>query len=118
PILFGGQARFATPRAVRWQGGFTIGGAPPERAAAAAEEFRSLYTELGGTGTPRVVALMYFSLGDEYTEESLRNLRTYYGFLGDWVEGTAQGAARSPEVLRDRIKAFEGGCADELPLHP
>lgn len=118
PVLFGGQARFATPRAVRWQGGFTIGGAPPERAAAAAEEFRRRYAELGGTGTPRVVALMYFSLGDEHTEESLRNLRTYYGFLGDWVEGIAQGAARNPEVLRDRIKGFEAGGIDELVLDP
>jgi hypothetical protein len=49
-------------------------------AGGAIEEFRKAYEEAGGTGQPRIVALAYFSLGQEHTEESLRNLRTYYGF--------------------------------------
>lgn len=118
PVLFAGEARKAAARATRWNGGFTIGGAPPEMAAAAARDFREHYAELGGTGTPRVVALTYFSLGEEHVEESLHNLRTYYAWLGDWVEGIAQGAPRSPEVLRDRIKAYEDAGVDELILDP
>ena len=118
PILFGGEAPHAAARAARWNGGFTIGGAPPEVAAAAAKDFRHHYGERGGTGTPRVTALLYFSLGDEHTDESLVNLRTYYTWLGEWVEAIAQGAARSPEVLRDRIKAFEDAGVDELILDP
>jgi alkanesulfonate monooxygenase SsuD/methylene tetrahydromethanopterin reductase-like flavin-dependent oxidoreductase (luciferase family) len=118
PILFGGQPRVAAPRAVRWNGGFTIGGASPDMAAAAAQEFRNLYADLGGTETPRVVSLMYFSLGGEHTEESLRNLRTYYAFLGDWVEAIAQGAARSEDDLRDRLKAYEEAGIDEVVLDP
>jgi len=118
PIVFAGQPRFAAPRAVRWKGGFTIGGAPAEMAAATTEEFRRRYADLGGTDTPRVVALMYFSLGDEHAEESLRNLRTYYAFLGEWADAIAQGAARSAEDLRGRIRAYEAGGVDELVLDP
>ena len=33
PLLIGGQAKLAAPRAARWGAGFTIGGAPPEMAA-------------------------------------------------------------------------------------
>ena len=41
------------------------------------------------------MVLSYFSLGEEHTETSLRNLRSYYGFLGDWAEGIASGLART-----------------------
>jgi alkanesulfonate monooxygenase SsuD/methylene tetrahydromethanopterin reductase-like flavin-dependent oxidoreductase (luciferase family) len=118
PILFAGEPRFAAPRAVKWNAGFTIGGAPAEQAAIAAETFRKAYGDLGGEGSPRVTALFYFSLGDEHTEESLRNLRTYYANLPDWVEGIAQGAARSEADVRDRVTAYEDAGIDELVLDP
>lgn len=91
---------------------------PAEVAAGAVEEFRRAYGDLGGTGTPRVVALFYFSLGDEHTEESLRNLRTYYKVLPEWVEAIAHGAARSEEDLRARLKAYQDAGVDELILDP
>jgi alkanesulfonate monooxygenase SsuD/methylene tetrahydromethanopterin reductase-like flavin-dependent oxidoreductase (luciferase family) len=118
PLLFAGDVRFSAPRAVRWNGGLTIGGAPPEGAATAAAEFRRRYTELGGAGTPRVVALHYFSLGEEHTEESLHNLRTYYGYLSDWAETIAQGASRTERALQASVRAFEEAGIDELILDP
>jgi hypothetical protein len=42
----------------------------------AIQEFKAAYGQAGGTGTPRIVALTYYSLGEERTEASLRNLRT------------------------------------------
>jgi alkanesulfonate monooxygenase SsuD/methylene tetrahydromethanopterin reductase-like flavin-dependent oxidoreductase (luciferase family) len=118
PLLIGGQAGLAAPRAARWAAGFTIGGAPPEMAAGAIQEFRAAFEQAGGTGTPRVVALSYYSLGEEHTETSLRNLRSYYGFLGDWAEGIASGAPRTPEALRHTAKAFEELDVDELIFDP
>ena len=118
PMMFAGQPRFAAPRAVRWDGGYTIGGAAPEDAAGAAEAFRRTYADLDGAGVPPVAALAYFSLGDEHTEESLRNLRTYYALLGDWAEAIAQGAARSPHDLRSRMRAYEDAGIDELLFDP
>jgi alkanesulfonate monooxygenase SsuD/methylene tetrahydromethanopterin reductase-like flavin-dependent oxidoreductase (luciferase family) len=118
PLLIGGQAKLAAPRAVRWGAGFTIGGAPPEMAAGAIREFTAAWERAGGTGKPRVVALSYFSLGEDHTEASLANLRSYYGFLGDWAEGIASGAARTPEAIRDTAAAFEDLGVDELIFDP
>jgi alkanesulfonate monooxygenase SsuD/methylene tetrahydromethanopterin reductase-like flavin-dependent oxidoreductase (luciferase family) len=117
PLLIAGEARLAAPRAARWQAGFTIGGAPPEMAAGAIQEFRDAFAQAGG-GEPRVVCLAYFSLGEEHTEESLRNLRTYYGFLGDFAEMIATGAARDPEAVKERAAAFEALGVDELIFDP
>ena len=118
PLLIGGQARLAAPRAARWQAGYTIGGAPPEMAAGPIDEFRSLYAQAGGTGHPRIAVLAYFSLGDDHVEESLHNLRTYYGFLGDWAEAVATGALRTPQEVRDRAAAFDELGVDELVFDP
>jgi alkanesulfonate monooxygenase SsuD/methylene tetrahydromethanopterin reductase-like flavin-dependent oxidoreductase (luciferase family) len=118
PLLIGGQPALAAPRAVRWGAGFTIGGAPPEMAAGAIQEFKTAWEQAGGSGRPRVVALAYFSLGEEHTEESLRNLRSYYGFLGDWAEQIASGAPRTPAAVRETAAAFAEAGVDELVLDP
>jgi alkanesulfonate monooxygenase SsuD/methylene tetrahydromethanopterin reductase-like flavin-dependent oxidoreductase (luciferase family) len=118
PLLIGGQAGLAAPRAARWGAGFTIGGAPPEMAGGAIQEFTAAFEQAGGTGTPRVVALSYYSLGEEHTETSRRNLRSYYGFVGDWAEGIASGIPRTPEALRHTATAFEELGVDELLFDP
>jgi alkanesulfonate monooxygenase SsuD/methylene tetrahydromethanopterin reductase-like flavin-dependent oxidoreductase (luciferase family) len=118
PLLMGGQPQLAAPRAARWDAGFTLGGAPPAMAAGAISEFKKEWERAGGTGQPRVLALTYFSLGEEHTAESLRNLRSYYGFLGDWAEGVASGASRTPEAVRETAAAFEALGIDELIFDP
>jgi alkanesulfonate monooxygenase SsuD/methylene tetrahydromethanopterin reductase-like flavin-dependent oxidoreductase (luciferase family) len=118
PVLIGGRPERAAPRAARWGAGFTLGGAPPEQAAGAIQDFTKHWEQAGGTGKPRVVALSYFSLGEEHTPESLHNLRSYYGFLGDWAEGLASGAPRTPQAVRDRAAAFEALGVDELVFDP
>jgi alkanesulfonate monooxygenase SsuD/methylene tetrahydromethanopterin reductase-like flavin-dependent oxidoreductase (luciferase family) len=118
PLLIGGQPQLAGPRAARWDAGFTLGGAPPAMAAGAIGEFKKEWEQAGGTGQPRVLALAYFSLGEEHTAESLHNLRSYYGFLGDWAEGVAGGASRTPEAVKEVADAFEAAGVDELVFDP
>jgi alkanesulfonate monooxygenase SsuD/methylene tetrahydromethanopterin reductase-like flavin-dependent oxidoreductase (luciferase family) len=118
PLLIGGQPELAMGRAVRWGAGFTVGGAPPEMAAGMIQGFRAGWEPAGGDGQPRIVVLSYYSLGEEHTEESLHNLRTYYGFLGDWAEGVAMGAPRTPAAVRERAAAFEELGVDELIFDP
>lgn len=118
PLLIGGQAALAAPRAARWGAGFTIGGAPPEMAAGAIQEFRDAWERAGGTGEPRIVVLSYFSLGEEHTEESVHNLRTYYGFLGEWADRVASGAVRTPAAVQETAAAFERLGVDELVFDP
>ena len=118
PLMIGGVASLAAPRAAEWGAGYTIGGAPPEMARSAVEEFKSAYVEAGGTGEPRVAVLCYYSLGDEHTDESMRNLRSYYGFLGDYVEMIAGGAPRTAEAVAATAAAFEAAGIDELIFDP
>ena len=82
------------------------------------QAFKVAWEQAGGDGAPRIVALSYFSLGEEHAEESIRNLRTYYGFLGEWVEGIAMGAPRTPEAVRKLAAAFEELGVDELVFDP
>jgi alkanesulfonate monooxygenase SsuD/methylene tetrahydromethanopterin reductase-like flavin-dependent oxidoreductase (luciferase family) len=118
PLLIGGQPDLAAPRAARWGAGYTIGGAPPDAAAGMAEAFRAAWRRAGGGGEPTIVALSYFSLGEEHVEESVRNLRTYYGILGEWAEKIAAGAPRTPEAVREVAAAFERIGLDELIFDP
>jgi len=118
PLLIGGRPDLAAPRAVRWRAGYTIGGASPEMAAGVIGAFRAAWEQAGGDGQPRIVVLSYFSLGEEHTEESVRNLRTYYGFVGEWAEGIAMGAPRTPAAVRERAAAFEELGVDELVFDP
>jgi alkanesulfonate monooxygenase SsuD/methylene tetrahydromethanopterin reductase-like flavin-dependent oxidoreductase (luciferase family) len=118
PLLIGGQPQHAGPRAARWDAGFTLGGAPPAMAGGAIDVFRKEWERAGGTGRPRVLALTYFSLGEEHTAESLHNLRSYYGFLGDWAEQIAGGASRTPEAVKETADAFEAVGVDELIFDP
>jgi alkanesulfonate monooxygenase SsuD/methylene tetrahydromethanopterin reductase-like flavin-dependent oxidoreductase (luciferase family) len=117
PLLFGGDPPRAARRAARWGGGFTVGGAPPEAAAGTVQAFRAAYREAGGTGTPRVVCLTYFGLGD-HEEESVQQLRAYYGFAAERAEWIAKSAARSVEEVRARVDAFGEIGADELIFTP
>jgi hypothetical protein len=87
-------------------------------AAGAIQEFKAAWERAGGQGQPRVVCLTYFSLGEEHTEESLRNLRTYYGFLGDFAEMIATSTPRSPEAVKERAAAFAAVGIDELIFDP
>jgi len=87
-------------------------------AAGAVQEFRRAWEAAGGTGQTRTVALSYFSLGEQHSAESLHNLRTYYGFLGDWAERVAGGAPRTPEAVRQQAAAFEEAGVDELIFDP
>jgi alkanesulfonate monooxygenase SsuD/methylene tetrahydromethanopterin reductase-like flavin-dependent oxidoreductase (luciferase family) len=114
PLLFGGDPRFAAKRMVRWNAGYTVGGAPLEMATGIIAAVREAFARVGGEGTPRIVALNYFSLGDEVAEASLHNLRGYYAFAGDWTEGIAQGAARTADEIRRRQEGFAEAGVDEF----
>ncbi|HXF73859.1 MAG TPA: LLM class flavin-dependent oxidoreductase [Actinomycetota bacterium] len=97
PILFGGMSDAALRRVVRWGAGWTAGGAPSERVAPFLDRVRAAWAEAGRAGRPRLVALVYFALGD--AAEAERNLRTYYG--------DEAGAAILARMPRDAAAARE-----------
>lgn len=118
PLLIGGTGDAAIRRTVSHGAGWTVGGGGPEMAAPTAEKVRTAWREAGREGEPRLAALVYFSLGDEVEQDSRAYLLDYYAFLGDWAEGIAGGALRTPEAVRDTIRAFDDLGFTELYLDP
>jgi alkanesulfonate monooxygenase SsuD/methylene tetrahydromethanopterin reductase-like flavin-dependent oxidoreductase (luciferase family) len=118
PLAIGGQPQHAAPRAVRYDAAWTIGGGGPQMAAQGAEAFRAAWREHGGRGEARIIALTYFSLGDGNVEESKRNLRSYYGYLDEWVDAIVEYQPRDEDGVRETLKAFEDIGVEELIFDP
>jgi alkanesulfonate monooxygenase SsuD/methylene tetrahydromethanopterin reductase-like flavin-dependent oxidoreductase (luciferase family) len=118
PLLIGGNTEAAVRRTVEFGIGWTAGGLPPEMTAPFLDRVRTAWREAGKEGSPRFVALNYFSLGD--TEEaSRRYLLDYYAPMGrETAEMIAGSAHRSPEALRDAVAGFAEIGVDELVLDP
>jgi probable F420-dependent oxidoreductase len=118
PVLIGGMSDQAIVRTIRFGAGWTAGGAPPEQVGPFVERVRAAWSESGREGTPRIVALSYFSLGDDAEEASREYLKDYYAFLGEWADSIAEGALRTRDAIRERIKQFEDMGVDLVILDP
>jgi alkanesulfonate monooxygenase SsuD/methylene tetrahydromethanopterin reductase-like flavin-dependent oxidoreductase (luciferase family) len=118
PILMGGTADAVIDRVVRWGAGWTAGGSAPDQVAPFAERVRAAWKDAGREGRPRIVALTYFSLGDDVVDDSKAYLLDYYAYLGEWAQGIADGTPRSPEDVRTTVSRFEEAGVDELIFDP
>ncbi len=82
------------------------------------ERVRRAWSEAGRDGTPKFVALAYFSLGDT-SEDSRRYLLDYYKLQGpDAAEMTAGSAMHDPKVIKGAIDGFAQAGMDEFILDP
>lgn len=117
-LIIGGSIDRAFKRAAEHGDGWIAGGAPPDVLAQGREKLLEAWAQAGRDGTPRVMGLAYYSLG-EAAEENARNYLTdYYAWLGEYAEGIAQSAAKDAETVRQYNQAFtEAGC-DELIWFP
>jgi alkanesulfonate monooxygenase SsuD/methylene tetrahydromethanopterin reductase-like flavin-dependent oxidoreductase (luciferase family) len=118
PILVGGETDAAIRRVVEHGIGWTAGGLPPEMTAPFAERVRAAWQEAGRAGSPRIVALNYFSLGDTEAQ-SRAYLLDYYEAMGsEMAEMIAGSAHRSPQAIKDVVAGFAEIGIDELILDP
>lgn len=118
PIVVGGTTQAAVRRVVRHAIGWTAGGGPPDQVAGFAKTVRDAWTEAGREGSPHIVALTYFSVGD-VLEQSRGYLLDYYAPMGDEIATMiADNALRSPEAIRGAMQAYEDAGVDELILDP
>ena len=118
PVLIGGQPRFAAPRAAKWNAAWTIGGGGLELIGKGIAVFREEWERAGGEGEPRFVARVDFSLGEDLVGESRENLRTYYSFVGAYVDGVVESAARTPDEVRVAIDGYAALGVEELVFSP
>jgi alkanesulfonate monooxygenase SsuD/methylene tetrahydromethanopterin reductase-like flavin-dependent oxidoreductase (luciferase family) len=117
PLLIGGMTDAAVRRVVEHGVGWTAGGAPPEALPPFIQKVRDAWRQ-AREGEPRLVGLVYFSLGDTQTA-SRDYLLDYYQPMGaETAEMIAGSALRSPEAIRAAVKAYEDVGLDELILDP
>jgi len=117
PLLIGGTSDEAIERTLRWGIGWTSGGGGPERAGVFAERVRKAWKDAGRSGTPRIVALNYYALGDSPEVAQGGYLRDYYG-AAPWVDQLLQSLPRTPAALRETVKRFVDVGVDELLFDP
>ncbi|MQY11607.1 Alkanesulfonate monooxygenase [Streptomyces sp. RB5] len=116
PVWGGGHSPAGLRRAARSAIGWISPGGPPHKFAETVANFRALWDEEGRTGTPRMGANCYVSLGPDGAELAVRHMTEYYAYMGKMAEHLAKGAVTDPGFLRKVVDTYaENGC-DELFL--
>jgi probable F420-dependent oxidoreductase len=115
PILIGGSSEKAIERTVKWGIGWTVGGSPPEEGGAFADRVRKAWAEAGREGSPKMVALTYFGLGDGALDKAVAYLGDYYG---DFGKSFAEWIPKTPQALKETAQKFEDAGFDELFVDP
>ncbi len=106
----------AVRRTVESGQGWIAGGGPPEGAAPLVDRISAAWRDAGREGEPRFAALAYFGLGDEAASGAA--LRSYYGFAGDYAEAIAASALRTPQGVKDALRAFRDVGITEIVFVP
>jgi alkanesulfonate monooxygenase SsuD/methylene tetrahydromethanopterin reductase-like flavin-dependent oxidoreductase (luciferase family) len=117
-IIVGGMAEAAFARAAKFGDGWIMGGGTPEMFAQGAQAVDQAWQSAGRSGKPRKLSLAYFGLGDRAREQASTYIKDYYGWLGEFADQIAAGAATSAEMVRGYVSAFEQAGCDELIICP
>jgi alkanesulfonate monooxygenase SsuD/methylene tetrahydromethanopterin reductase-like flavin-dependent oxidoreductase (luciferase family) len=117
PLLFGAVAPAAFERMARWGQGYIGGSLPPEMVAGAFDSARDAWRQAGREGSPRLVAITYFALGDG--EAGREKVYDYYSAGGDeFASMVAAGVRSTAEAVKEAVSAFGDLGADELIFNP
>jgi alkanesulfonate monooxygenase SsuD/methylene tetrahydromethanopterin reductase-like flavin-dependent oxidoreductase (luciferase family) len=117
-VVIGGTSAAAFRRAATYGSGWIAGGGAPDSVGELAERARAEWSRQGRDGSPRILALAYFSLGPRAVENARDYLSDYYGFMGvkpDMAEGMAM---TGPGEIRHRLDAYAAAGCDELVCFP
>lgn len=116
PLMFGGVAPSALARMAKWGEGYIGASVPAAMVADAFDNARAAWQEAGRDGSPRLVAICYFALGDGAAGRA--NAGDYYSVSPGFAElVTANVAVSAADVVRLR-ESFEAIGTDELIFNP
>ncbi|RSM36602.1 flavin-dependent oxidoreductase [Amycolatopsis balhimycina DSM 5908] len=116
PLLFGGFAPNALARMAKWGEGYVAGSVPPAMVAGSFDQARAAWKDGGREGEPRLVAIVYFALGEP--ETGLRKVGDYYSNMGDAAEIVVANVRTTPDAVRAAVEEFGALGADELIFNP
>jgi alkanesulfonate monooxygenase SsuD/methylene tetrahydromethanopterin reductase-like flavin-dependent oxidoreductase (luciferase family) len=114
PMIFGGGGDAAIRRTIQYGIGWTAGGQPADAVRPFAEQVRAAWKEAARPGDPRIVALSYYSIGEEDAAKGY--ILDYYAFFGDFAKQMADWIPKDAQGVKDTVKAFEDAGVDELIL--
>lgn len=117
-LVFGGSIDKTFERAAEYGDGWIMGGGTPDELKEGREKLEKAWSDAGRDGKPRVMALAYFSLGDQAEANAEGYLKDYYEWLGDYAQGITDSAAKDAETVKGYIRAFEDAGCDELFFIP
>ena len=100
PLLVGGFAPAALDRMARWGEGYIGGSLPAPMIAPTFDAASQAWQGAGRTGSPRLVALAYYALGEPDTGK--RNVYDYYNVAGNDMANTIAGAVCGVRFRGDR----------------
>lgn len=116
PLLFGGFAPNALARMAKHGQGYVGGSMPPGMVADAFDKARAAWRDGGREGDPRLVAIVYYALGEPDTGRA--KVGDYYSNLGELAKVVVDNVRTTPEAVRAAVKEFADLGADELIFNP
>jgi alkanesulfonate monooxygenase SsuD/methylene tetrahydromethanopterin reductase-like flavin-dependent oxidoreductase (luciferase family) len=116
PLLFGAASPVALARMARWGEGYISPSVPPAMAAQPFDAARRAWQEAGREGSPRLVGLVYFTLGD--TEAGRSNVYDYYSVAPKFGNVAVSGVADTAVKVREAVKRYADLGADEVIFNP
>lgn len=117
-LIVGGSVDAAFERAARYGDGWIMGGGAPEMFREGAGKARAAWQAAGREGSPRLLSLAYFALGDRAEEAANRYLGDYYAFLGDYSGMIVDSAAKDAATVKAYVEGFADAGCDELIVFP
>jgi alkanesulfonate monooxygenase SsuD/methylene tetrahydromethanopterin reductase-like flavin-dependent oxidoreductase (luciferase family) len=118
-LMVGGYVDTSIRRAARFGDGWTQGGSGPDAFATDKAKLEEAWKEAGREGSPRTMALAYFSLGPDAEQNAQSTQGSYYAWLGDEAAaGIVGSAAKDADTVKGYISDYEQYGCDELIFFP
>ncbi len=115
PVFFGGSLDAAIGRIVRWGVGWSVSSRGPDETHDSAERVRAAWREAGREGSPTIMVMHYFALGEDSNVDYLLD---YYGYQGDRARMFAEGAYRRAADVTAAVRDFAAIGVDEYVFIP
>jgi alkanesulfonate monooxygenase SsuD/methylene tetrahydromethanopterin reductase-like flavin-dependent oxidoreductase (luciferase family) len=112
-VIVGGGVEASFKRAAKYGAGWIMGGGTPDQFREGAAGVREAWKAAGRDGEPRLMALVYYSLGQN-SKQGVENIRHYYDWLGEYGDQIAASVATDADTVKQYVSAFEEAGCDEL----
>jgi alkanesulfonate monooxygenase SsuD/methylene tetrahydromethanopterin reductase-like flavin-dependent oxidoreductase (luciferase family) len=116
--MIGGTGEKAWHRVARFGSGWTFAIGSPDDFATGARGVLEAWAAQGRAGKPRLAAQRYFSLGGSRRQAADQFLRSYFAFLGPFVDPFITATPLDAEAVGAVAEAFRQRRADELAFLP